>query len=301
MIQFIINPASGGGQALQIWKGLEKQLIREKVSYKAFVTEKAGDAARFASQLSDGVLAVVGGDGTTNEILSGLKNPKDILLGIIPVGSGNDGARGLSLPRDPLTALKNILHPSKIISVDIGEIFAGGQSRKFLVSSGIGFDASICHKALSSRLKVFLNHFHLGKLTYAGIALKEILFSKPRTLFVTLDDGTEKTFENCWIMAFMNLPSEGGGFYFAPKASPSDGLLDIAIIHDVSRFKLLRLLPSAMKGRHTKAKGADFLSCKAVTVCAKTPLPLHSDGENAGIGREATVTLHPKYLRLISA
>ncbi|MFA9375537.1 MAG: hypothetical protein ACERKZ_02170 [Lachnotalea sp.] len=66
----------------------------------------------------------------------------------------------------------NILKPKYFAQIDIGEVITSEETRKFVVSSGIGFDAEICHEALDSKIKKILNKFKLGKLTYVGIALK---------------------------------------------------------------------------------------------------------------------------------
>ena len=102
-------------------------------------------------------MVVVGGDGTVNEVVNGLVKTvyTHITLGYIPTGSGNDFARGLGLTKDTDKAVEQILSPACIEKMDIGIARSDGEKRCFLISAGIGFDASICHEALNSGLKDF--------------------------------------------------------------------------------------------------------------------------------------------------
>ena len=116
MYYFIINPHSRSGYGFKVWKRIEKLLKLECVEYRAFLTERPGQAAEYADQLTKGcqeprIIVVVGGDGTVNEVLDGLSFCNTITLGYIPTGSGNDLARSLRLPRSPRKCLKKVLRP----------------------------------------------------------------------------------------------------------------------------------------------------------------------------------------------
>ena len=161
--------------------------------------------------------------------------------------------------------------------------------RRYAVSSGIGFDADVCyHNNLSSKLKHFLNKCKLGKLSYTAIALHLLLTSNPKSMRITLDDHKPITFPKVYFIAAMNQRYEGGGFEFCPKADPKDDLLDIIVVSGLSKFKILCLLPTAYKGKHTKFKesiptSAKVLKLKACRFCLYTrmvrlifaPTPLH--------------------------
>ena len=90
---------------------------------------------------------------------------------------------------DSAAALERILNPKKVCEIDIGMNRMNGRSRRFTISTGIGFDAGICHKALASRMKNTLNKLKLGKLTYVCIALKELAVSASHTITVTQRRG----------------------------------------------------------------------------------------------------------------
>ena len=280
---FIINPESRSGLGEMTWKMIEPELKKQRVRYRAHMTAKRKDAGKIAEELtSDGrehTLVVLGGDGTLNEVVNGIRDPEKITLGYIPIGSSNDFARGLRLPKDPMDALEAVLHPGKVIRMDVGVISDGTRSRRFLVSAGIGFDAAVCHEVCVSRWKVILNRLGLGKLSYAVVALDRLAKDRPAHLALTMEDCSRREFPGTCFAAFMNLPYEGGGFKFCPGASPEDGLLDVIVAHGLSVPKILCLLPLAFGGKHTGSKGITILKCRSVRVEADTPLPLHTDGE----------------------
>lgn len=280
---FIINPESRSGLGETTWKMIEPELKKQRVRYRIHMTAKRKDAGKIAEELtSDGrghTFVVLGGDGTLNEVINGIREPEKVTLGYIPIGSSNDFARGLRLPKDPMAALEAVLHPGKVIRMDVGVISDGTRSRRFLVSAGIGFDASVCHEVCVSRWKVILNRLGLGKLSYAVVALDRLAKDRPAHLTLTMEDGSRREFPGTYFAAFMNLPYEGGGFKFCPDASPEDGLLDVIVAHGLPVPKILCLLPLAFGGKHIGFKGITILKCRSVRVEADTPLPLHTDGE----------------------
>ena len=152
-------------------------------------------------------------------------------------GSGNDLARGLHLETDPLKALEQILSGGQTGSIRIGELSTPAFSRRFLVSSGLGFDAAVCEGALHSKFKKFLNQFHLGKLTYTGIALKEIFLSHcPKSKLILDNDAVIET-PTLLFASAMNLPYEGGGFQFCPEADSKDDHLDLILVEKMPKLK----------------------------------------------------------------
>lgn len=107
------------------------------------------------------------------------------------------------------------------------------------MSSGLGFDAAVCEGALHSRFKKFLNQLHLGKLTYTGIALKELFLSHCPKAKLILDEATVVEVPAMFFTAAMNLPYEGGGFQFCPKADPKDDRLDLILVEKMPKLKIL--------------------------------------------------------------
>ena len=245
------------------------------------------------------MFVVLGGDGTLNEVLSGIKSLEKVTLGYIPIGSSNDFARGTGIPGDPFEALDTILSPKRVEKMDIGVLKREGKGRRFAVSAGIGFDAAVCHEVCVSKWKRVLNLLKIGKLSYAVVAMDRIIKDRPVKLELTMDDGSTKVFEKTYFAAFMNLPYEGGGFKFCPEASGSDGFLDIMVVANLSKFKILCLLPTAFSGKHTRFKGVTILKCRSVKVVTDRALPLHTDGEPSFLSKEIEVSLEKEKLNVI--
>lgn len=303
MYYFIVNPKSSSGKGAVIWKTIEPILREEQIPYHPFFTRDWESTARLAYRLctkkAPAVIVAVGGDGTANDVLNGLTNFQQITFGYIPTGSGNDLARGLCLESDPVKALRSILSPSKISHVNMGSLHTPDFSRRFLVSSGIGFDASVCEGALHSKIKDVLNRLNLGKLTYTGIALRQLILSPRVKAALILDGGTPVTYSRLLFAAAMNLPYEGGGFKFCPDAKGDDDHLNLILVEKISKPKILLLFPTAYFGRHTRFHGIHILPFQEARLIVKTPLCLHTDGEIPGKGTEIVWSLLPEKLRFI--
>ena len=309
MYTFIINPASRSGLGGQVWSRLEPVLKDNHIPYRAWQTGYQRHATRLARELTaDGkehTIIVLGGDGTVNEVVDGIRDLDRVILGYIPVGSGNDFARSLGIPKDPKAALRLVLSPPGYAPMNAGQIaysdHAGRtRTKRFAVSAGLGFDAAICHQAVISRLKPVLNRLHLGKLTYALIALDRFRLLRRATFTVTLDDAETLTLTDAFFAAAMNHPFEGGGFLFCPAADPCDGRLDLAVLSGVSRLWALLLLPLALKGAHTRAKGITIRTFERAVLTSDTALPVHTDGEPVFLQRRMEISLAPGRLRVIA-
>lgn len=308
MYYFIVNPASGSNRGRTVWKTIRRELDRKQITYKAYLLSKRGEARALAASLARSehpfTLVVVGGDGTINETVDGLfsdiRHPlPHITFGCIPTGSGNDFVRGLGLAKDPLDALHTILHPKEIRRINVGCTQCGSSSRTFVVSSGIGFDASVCNSVLDSRLKTALNRFHSGKLVYLFTAPWLLFTMKRQNFTVTTDDGTTQTFEKCYFAAAMNLQYEGGGFQFCPDAVPDDNRLDLLIVSGISRLRAVSILPRAFFGKHTGKSGIHILRCRQVRITAEQPMCIHTDGEIPGFYNQAVFSLQENKLAVI--
>lgn len=303
MLNFIINPTSSSGNAEKIWQKVSKILAKKMITYNAHLTKGPGSATDFARQICAGeetpTIVVIGGDGTVNEVLSGISDFSKVIFGYIPAGSANDLARDLKLNSDTDDALSAVLEPKEYIMLDVGNVKAGEDERNFAVSCGIGYDASICHEALNSTIKDTLNRFHLGSLTYVVIALKQLIKAPRLSCTITLDDGNSFKFTKFLFACVMNTRFEGGGIMFCPNAKYDDGILDVCCAHNIMKPKVLRILPTAYKGEHIRFKGIEQYRAKKVVVTSSSPACVHADGESVGIHSEMVVTLNKGQLKMI--
>ncbi len=306
MYGFIVNPNAGGGRAERLWRHLEGQLRRMRVEYRAFLTEKSGDATAFAAVLTEKCreprnIVVVGGDGTMNEVLDGLAFCGQVTVGYIPAGSGNDLARSLKLPRHGAACLKKILNPKYLKLFDYGVLSYGLElhHRRFMVSAGIGLDAETCLEVMDSRIKQVLNKVCLGKLSYILIGLKKLLFFLPVKGYLVLDGIQKVEFNHIYFVSAHIHSYEGGGFRFAPGADPCDGKLTICVVHHEKRRKILPILLGAFLGSRHKRHGVRNYTCQEAEIHLERPMAVHVDGERCLCQKDLHVRCIPQKVRMM--
>ncbi len=317
MYYFIINPHSRSGKGRKIWEQVKKQLDRSNircdrdqetegkrplspVPYEAFMTERPGHATELAAFLTspshpdrdEKILVVLGGDGTLNEVINGISMSAPVTLGYIPSGSGNDFSRGMKLPKNPERALHRLLRSDRVRVIDYGILsYTAGRPahRRFLVSSGIGYDAEVCQNLFFTRLKGFFNRLHMGKLVYLIIGIKRIVLCKSSDGCLTLDGVKKVNLKKIRFVSSHIQKYEGGGFRFAPKADPADGYLDLCVVSGVSRLRLTALLAASLVGKHGSFKGVRSYSCREASLHTEKPMTVHVDGEICG--RQTDISL----------
>lgn len=307
MYHVIINPMSRSGKGLKIWKTeVEPLLHAENIRYRSYFSREAGDVARIMREILKSTskrplrIILLGGDGTVNEVVQGIPDHSDVILGYIPTGSSNDLARDLQIPTDPGEALKLILHDGRAFPMDLATVaYDDGSKRRFIVSCGVGFDAAVCEEILHSNFKKVLNKMGLGKLTYLVIALKQLIAAKSAKCTITLDDDSTATIKRLLFVTCMLHRYEGGGFMFCPDADATDGYLDLCAVGDCPKALLLLALPSAFKGKHYFMKGITPYCAKKVRIETSAPLWLHTDGEVWRKTTACTVTCEKHAIQMI--
>ncbi|MDE6844505.1 MAG: diacylglycerol kinase family lipid kinase [Lachnospiraceae bacterium] len=301
MYHIIINPSSKSGKGLSIWKSVETLLSEREIPYRTYISTHIGHVTELTLKITSDIptdgqpinLILLGGDGTVNEALQGIQDFNMVNIGYIPTGSSNDLARALKLRRNPAELMTHILDGTHSRMLDLGILTYESdthiesrlhkrpehRSRYFIVSSGIGFDAAVCEEALSSSIKNTLNKFKLGKLTYLGIALKQLITAKTVSCEICLDGKTAIRIPKFLFSAFMIHPYEGGGFCFCPQADNSDGLLDLCVVGNLPKLLILFALPTAFWGKHYIFPRINHYTASSVRIKTSIPLWVHTDGE----------------------
>lgn len=311
MYHFIVNLNSKSNTSRRLWQSLEAELNRRGVKYKCYFTKYAGHACDIAKALCAAhgqanaaplVIVTAGGDGTANEVINGIPVSfyKKVLLGFLPIGSGNDLAAALGVPSDPFKALAHILRPRRTVRIDHGVLSCPESSftRRFAVSSGIGYDADICLEASTTPAKVFLNRLRLGRLIYLVLALKQVFTHKPLHAKLVFDGAGAQSGSYLFITA-MNAVHEGGGMRLAPHAKMNDRKLSVCVVRDFPRIKILLLLPALFFGLHTRFSGIDIIDCSSVEIFCKEPATLHADGEFAGTRKHVRYSCEKEQIRVM--
>jgi YegS/Rv2252/BmrU family lipid kinase len=221
-ILFIVNSATVDSSLQDFRRMVEKHLDHIQYEFDIKFTEKPGDAILFASsaqELGSSICVAVGGDGTVNHVAQSIIGT-DIVLGIIPMGSGNGLARHLKISTSAKKAFQ-VLNHGKIMNMDTGVI----NSIPFVNIAGAGFDARVANRYSLSGER--------GFKTYFRIIISEYLNYKPRTFLMDID-GKEVE-KKAIFVNFANSSQFGYNTVIAPKAKVNDGLLDLVI---VKRFPL---------------------------------------------------------------
>lgn len=287
MYHFIVNPVSRSGKGLKLWQNqIEPELKNQKIEYSVEFSKERGDVTNIVSNISSQaknegncIIVILGGDGTVNDAVQGIKDFGNTTLAYIPTGSSNDFARDLKLPKSVKKNLRRILDAKSPVLMDVGQVETERGTRRFAVSSGLGFDGAVCQKSVHSILKKRLNKIGLGKLTYLGIALNQIINAPKADAEITFAGGKKVNAKNLLFFAAMVHKYEGGGFKFCPKADAYDGELDFICAANKTVPGILMALPTAFIGIHSLFRGIDIYRFKAAEVKTSIPLWLHTDGE----------------------
>ncbi|GIN99480.1 diacylglycerol kinase family protein [Brevibacillus laterosporus] len=279
MIWFIVNRASGNGKGHKVWKYVERLLIEKNIKYQVAFTERPRHAIEIAKSISKqngtNVVIAIGGDGTVHEVANGLVG-SEIPLGSIPAGSGNDFARGLQVPKQSNKALEKALYGKKR-KIDIVSI----NDEVFINAAGMGFDGQVAKVTNQAKYKKWLNHLGLGKFCYVVSFFKVLFLYRATEVSIVIDDK-EQTFSDVWLIAVANIPFYGGGMMICPNAKCDDGVFDVCIVHGISRWKLVKLLPRVFRGTHIFNRAITTLTGKQLTIMSTSPMITHGDGEIVG-------------------
>jgi len=271
----ILNPAAGRGRAARAWRTVRPALRDAGLSFDEVVEERpqlAIGLAEAAARRGYDVIAAVGGDGTIHEVVNGIMaagGDRPPALAIIPGGTGNDFARGVGIPKDPLTAGRLLLNGSRR-RVDIGRV----NERYFAGISGVGFDAEV-----AARVNGWPKWIG-GTPVYVAAILNMLATYRCVPARISVDGRAEEM--RMFLLAAANTPWYGGGMYMAPHARPDDGYLEIITARDLGKIETLGLLPKVFSGAHLRHRKVAHQRAKEVRVESEIPLAIHADGETVG-------------------
>ncbi|HEX7322525.1 MAG TPA: diacylglycerol kinase [Mycobacterium sp.] len=247
-ITLLANPVAGHGSTSRVTERAVTRFQRRGVDVVALVGADADHAGRLVDEavhLGTDALVVVGGDGMIAIALQALAGT-DIPLGIVPAGTGNDHAREYGIPTDDPAAAADIIADGWTETVDLGRIRpSDGAPKWFGTVAATGFDSLVSDRANRMR-------WPHGRMRYNLAMLAELSRLRPLPFRLVFDgpDGPAEIETPLTMAAFGNTRSYGGGMLICPRADPTDGLLDVTMVHSASRTKLIRLFPTVFKGTH---------------------------------------------------
>jgi diacylglycerol kinase (ATP) len=242
-------------------------------------TRGAGDAREAAREWGDGLLIVVGGDGTVNEAVNGLGKagfPGDVTLAVLPMGTGNDLAATLAIPGN-IEEAERVIRENRVRVLDVAKVRSEGVGERFFINVATGGFGAETSSLADEQLKG-----RWGKLAYFRASLEKARDFDVRDVRVILD-GVEHTIRAVNV-AVGNCRYAGGGWLAAPRANPEDGMLDLVVIEQVGLKELLALAPAALaKSDYLGTEGV--FSARAKKIRTETQpggLVFTADGEVIG-------------------
>ena len=284
----IVNPRAGVAARTALkavkaaggrFRGLEVRL-----------TERPGHARELAQEaVAEGrdLVLVSGGDGTVNEVASGLLGSA-VTLGLVPAGSGNGLGRMLGIPSNPIRALMR-LSTAVTRRMDVGTV----NGKPFVNIAGAGFDAAVGkafdeHGRAGGRRGMF-TYFRVGLRTAWGYRTEEY----------TLDLGQPGPRRRLLVIGFANGRQYGSGALIAPRARLDDGLLDVVSIAAAPMSEILVHSPRMFLGRIDGFRHYQHTLADRAVLTGAGPIAFHRDGEPEPPAERLEVGILPKALKIL--
>ncbi|MCX4362706.1 MAG: YegS/Rv2252/BmrU family lipid kinase [Clostridia bacterium] len=259
---FIVNPTAGIKNALS---DIESKLAgREDFDYEIYVTKSKGDATRYVSQRceessEDIVFYSCGGDGTLNEVASGMVGHTNAILAVYPSGSGNDYIKYYG-HKDEFLNLDNLINgkETKIDIIQVGDRYA-------VNACHFGLDSAVAKKMSEVKSKKIIG----GKNAY-NTGVLYALFTALKTKCKVIGDGEEMNKDSILICTCVNGKYVGGSYKCAPRSVNNDGFMEVCCIKPVSTFKFLKFMKHYKRGDYLDmpklAPYINYKRCKKVEI-----------------------------------
>ena len=285
-ICFIYNPVSGTRRANRLEDLVKNNLDLDKFDYSIRETKSPKDAMRLASaavQEKFDVVVAVGGDGTINEVVQGLGNA-EVILGIIPGGSGNGLARHLEIPLEPDKAIQ-LINKLNTKTIDLATI----NGYPFASIAGLGFDARVANKYRKVKKR--------GLYGYFRVVTREFFSYREREYTLTFND--QKLTRKALLLSIANSNQFGYNTIIAPTAQAWDGLLDIVIVKKFPIGELPRVIGLLFTGKIDQSSYIESYKTKEIFVERKRGKRVNIDGEAIKMGKEIFIRIQPAAIKVI--
>lgn len=296
-ICLIVNPSAGGGKAGRVLADVLVALQGHGLRVRSELTRDLAHARELAREacVAGETVVCLSGDGMVGAVADVLREFPAALLGVLPGGRGNDLARVLGIPADPVEACA-IVAAGFSRKLDLGEVdphtrtphgahteghIQGAYGRQvsgkgFVGIASVGFDSDA--NRIANEAPAWL-----GGLVYAYGALRALLFWRPARFQIELDPPGELHSFSGYTVGACNSKTYGGGMRAAPDALLDDGLLDVVVLESVSKFSFLtRILPKVFSGAHVREPSVKVFRAREIAVSADRPFTMYADGDPIG-------------------
>lgn len=285
-ILFIINPISGTKRKENLESTISQNIDGEKFEPHFEITRYAGNGyeiARNAVNQQIDIVVAVGGDGTINEVSRGIIGSQ-VIMGIIPLGSGNGLARHLNIPLKTDEAIK-VINETFILPIDTVRI----NNTSFVSIAGVGFDALVAKKFALQKRRGFFSYFK--------VILTEYLRYRQKKYHIVLDGQTIRT--KAFFIALANSDQFGYHTSIAPKARVTDGLIDVVVVQKIPVYQAIFQIPLLFNGKIEKSRFVESYQAKEVEIYRKKNRVINIDGEPVKLERDLEIKIVPKSLKII--
>lgn len=282
----ICNPVAGGGRAIRHLPAAVEELERLDVEHRVVQTRDIDHARAEAVVAVEAgeTVAALGGDGLLRPIAAVLRNTESALA-ILPGGRGNDLARVLGVPSDPVAAARLAVEGRERL-IDVGTV----DGEPYLGIASFGFDSE-CNR-IANEAKLIR-----GNLVYLYSAVRALASWRPATFTVTVDGVPHEM--TGYSVAVANSKAFGGGMMLAPQAELDDGLLDVVMIVQTSKLKYASGLPRVFKGTHLSNPSVHVLRGSRIELAADRDFEIYADGDPIG-QVPALVEVESRCLRVVT-
>ncbi len=293
---------AGSGKCLKFWKTYLKQRAslfpNHEISYTVRVGE-ATDITRTALRFGFEKIIAVGGDGTLNEVVNGFFEGgklifEDVLLGMLPLGTGADFPHNFSYPSRNEDIFK-VLADKHYKKTDVGRITYGKNFPK-----KIGYFINVASFGCSSEVVVATNKSKklLGNLSYLTEGARTFLKAKPKVYSLKKEGDTVARQYLSFNIFVSNGFSNGGGMKWAPEAQVDDGYFDVTILGQVSKWRMPLIIPQIYRGTILSNKEVETFRAKKLEVSCEAEVAFEVDGEIMG-NLPATFEVLPKCINFL--
>lgn len=293
-IIYIINPISGTRTKKDLREFIEKQTTGQKIPFLVFPSVASGDYSFLLPVIKENKttdVVIAGGDGTVSQVVSSLLNTP-VNFGIIPCGSGNGLAYAAGISKQPAKALEVVFNgtASPVDGFLINDHFS-------CMLCGLGFDAKVAHD--------FAQQSKRGLMTYVKQVFKNFFAAKPYAFELKFGSRTLQT--DAFFISIANSNQFGNNFTIAPKASLSDGLLDIVVATSQNKLSLFFQTLKQVSGRNQlqtetvidKKKAVIYFQAAKLQINNLSQAPLHIDGDPAETPEKVNIEIKKQCFRLI--
>ena len=285
-LTLLVNPHSAGGKTLKLLPRVEHELDALRIPFRVERTKGLEDGVARALHAVEAneVPVVFSGDGLIGAVggaMAGSETP----MGIVPGGRGNDLARVLGIPDDPVAAVA-VLAAGEERLIDVGE----ANGKRFLGIVSVGFDSEANRLANETG-------FLRGNLVYAYAASRTLLTWKPGRFTIRADD--ERSRVTGYSVSVANSRAFGGGMFIAPQAELDDGEFDVVTVGEVGKLRFVGNLPKVFKGTHVEEDEVLVFRAPHLELTASRPFPVYADGEHL-TELPAMVRILPRALRVLA-